>query len=81
MEVKRVDDRAEAGLVFGCIAAGRGIGSVVSGPLSAALLSRRPWAGEAVAGYGSKFGGLIVFTGVSAMLSGISFVGRRIGWI
>ena len=31
-EVKRADNRAEAGLVFGLLAAGRGIGSVVSGP-------------------------------------------------
>lgn len=80
-EVKKVDSRAEAGLVFGFIAAGRGIGSVVSGPLSEVLLSKRPWAGEAVAGYGSGYGGLIVFTGISAMLSGVSWVGRRAGWI
>lgn len=80
-EVKKADDRAEAGLVFGFIAAGRGVGSVVSGPLSEVLLSKRPWVGEAVAGYGSGYGGLIVFTGVSAMLSGVSWGARRIGWI
>ena len=80
-EVKKVDHRTEVGLVFGLLAAGRGVGSVVSGPLSEALLSERPWVGEAVAGYGSGFGGLIVFTGVSAMLSGVSWVARRVGWI
>jgi len=80
-EVKRIDNRAEAGLVFGFIVAGRGVGSVVSGLLSEALLSKRPWVGEAVAGYGNGYGGLIVFTGVSAMLSGVSWVGRRVGWI
>lgn len=80
-EVKKRDGRAESGLIFGLLAAGRGVGSVVSGPLSEALLSERPWAGEAFAGYGSGYGGLIVFTGVSAMLSGISWVVRRIGWI
>lgn len=52
-EVKRVGDRAEAGLVFGFLAAGRGIGSVVSGPLSEALLSERPWLGDAMLGYGT----------------------------
>lgn len=78
-EVKRADDRAEAGLVFGLLAAGRGIGSVVSGPLSEALLSERPWVGDAVMGYGTGYGGLIVFTGVSAMLGGMSVVGRTVG--
>lgn len=80
-EVKRADDRAEAGLVFGLLAAGRGIGSVVSGPLSEALLSERPWIGDATMGYGTGYGGLIIFTGVSAMLGGMSWVGRRVGWV
>lgn len=76
-EVKRADDRAEAGLEFGLLAAGRGIGSVVSGPLSEALLSERPWVGDAVFGYGTGYGGLITFTGVSTMLGFMSWVGRR----
>ncbi len=80
-EVKRADDRAEAGLIFGVLAAGRGIGSVVSGPLSEALLSERPWVGDAVLGYGTGYGALIVFTGVSAMLGVMSWVGRRVGWV
>ena len=80
-EVKRADDRADAGLILGLLAAGRGIGSVVSGPLSEALLSERPWVGDAVLGYGTGYGGLIVFTGVSAMLGGMSWVGRRVGWV
>lgn len=79
--VKRADDRAEAGLIFGLLAAGRGIGSIVSGPLSEALLSERPWAGDAILGYGTGYGALIVFTGVSAMLGGMSWVGRRVGWV
>ena len=80
-EVIRADDRAEQGLVFGLLAAGRGIGSVVSGPLSEALLSERPWVGEGLLGYGTGYGALIVFTGISAMLGGTSWVGRRIGWV
>lgn len=80
-EVKKADDRTEAGLVFGLLAAGRGVGSVVSGPLSEALLSERPWVGDAKMGYGTGYGGLIVFTGISAMLGGMSWVGRRVGWV
>lgn len=80
-EVKRADDHAEAGLIFGLLAAGRGIGSVVSGPLSEALLSERPWVGDAILGYGTGYGALIVFTGVSAMLGGMGWVGRRVGWV
>ena len=34
----------------------RGIGSVVSGPLSEALISGQPWQGKAILGYGSGFG-------------------------
>ena len=80
-EVKKHDDRADLGLVFGLLAAGRGIGSVVSGPLSEALVVGRPWIEQAASGYGSGYGGLIVFTGVSAALGGSSWVCRRIGWI
>ena len=80
-EVMRADDLAESGLVLGWLAAGRGIGSVLSGPLSEALLSERPWVGDALSGYGTGYGALIVFTGISAMLGGTSWVGRRIGWV
>ena len=80
-EVKRADNRAEAGLVFGLLAAGRGIGSVASGPLSEALLSEQPWVGDAIFGYGTGYGGLIVFTGISAMLGGMSWVCRRASWV
>lgn len=66
-------------MVFVLLAAGRGIGNVVSGPLSDVLVKGRPWLGEAGAGYGSGYGALIVFTGVSALLGGGSFLGRVAG--
>lgn len=80
-EVRKTHDRAEPGIVFGLWAAGRGIGSVVSGPLSEALVSGKPWAGEAALGYGSGYGLLILFTGISAMLGGTAWVGKRAGWM
>ena len=81
LELQKQEPALESGLVFGMLAAGRGIGSVVSGPLSEALLSSKSWQGEASLGYGTEYGPLIVFTGVSAALSGLGFVGRRVGWV
>ncbi len=80
-QVKTIDDRAEAGLVFGLLAAGRGTGSVVSEPFSEALLSEQPWVGDAMLGYGIGYGVLIVFTRVSAMLGGMDWLCRRVGWV
>ncbi|KAI5861185.1 MFS general substrate transporter [Durotheca rogersii] len=61
-------------MIFGWLAAGRGIGNVVSGPLSDSLIRGLPWRGDTAAyGYGSGYGALIVFTGVTAFLGGASF--------
>lgn len=65
-------------MVFGWLCAGRGVGNVVAGPLSQALLSSgNIW--KADYGYGSGYGGLIVFTGVSALMGGASWIWRRTG--
>ncbi|KAI9811718.1 MAG: hypothetical protein M1827_005263 [Pycnora praestabilis] len=80
-EVRRQEPGAEIGVLFGVLAAGRGVGAVVCGPLSEALLADRPWVGKAKGGYGTEFGALIVFTGCTAMLGGVSWVGRRAGWV
>ncbi|KAF4536166.1 MFS transporter [Lasiodiplodia theobromae] len=71
----------DPGMVFACLAAGRGIGNVVSGPLSEALVGKgAEWHAEWA--YGTGFGPLIVFTGVSAALGGLSCVGRVVpNWL
>ena len=69
---------ADPSMVFGVLAAGRGIGNVISGPLSEAMVRELPWKGRAAAGYGSGFGSLIVFTGVTAAVGGASFVWNRV---
>lgn len=66
-------------MVFGWLAVGRGIGNVVSGPLSESLIKGLPWQGNAGFAYGSGYGTLIVFTGVTAFLGGSSFLWRRVG--
>ena len=68
-------------MILGCLAAGRGFGNVISGPLSEALISGLPWKGKAGGGYGSGHGPLIVFTGVTALLGGASVVWKQFGWL
>lgn len=68
-------------MVFGYLAAGRGIGNVVSGPLSEVLVKGTPWQGQAFGGYGSGYGPVIAFTGITAIAGGASFLCRRVGWM
>ncbi|KAM0263929.1 hypothetical protein ACHAQJ_000964 [Trichoderma viride] len=68
-------------MIFGLLSAGRGVGNVISGPLSEALIKGMPWQGQAAAGYGSGYGTLIAFTGATAVVGGGSYVFRRIGWL
>ncbi|KAG5920961.1 hypothetical protein E4U53_003856 [Claviceps sorghi] len=74
-------DAVDPVMVMAVLAAGRGVGSVLSGPLSQALTGHAAWKGEAAAAYGSGFGPLIVFTGVTAALSGMVVPWRYLGWM
>lgn len=76
--VKEQDTAADTGMIFGFLAVGRGIGALASGPLSEALLHMQTWKGEAKLGYGTGYGLLIVFTGITAAAGGTSFIARRI---
>ncbi|KAF2198740.1 putative MFS monocarboxylate transporter [Delitschia confertaspora ATCC 74209] len=78
-DVKKVKESADPSIVFACLAAGRGIGNIASGPLSEALVKGFPWKGEAGFAYGSGFGTLIVFTGVTAVFGGASWIWRKAG--
>ncbi|KAF9695081.1 hypothetical protein EKO04_006839 [Ascochyta lentis] len=69
---------AESTMVFAVLAAGRGIGSVVCGPVSEALVRAGEVGREGV--YGSEYGPLVLFTGISAALGGVSCFGRKLGW-
>ncbi|KAH7018636.1 putative MFS monocarboxylate transporter [Macrophomina phaseolina] len=69
----------ETGPAFGLLGAGRGIGSIASGPLSEALLRVGSSNKNAAFGYGTEYGSLIIFTGVAMLLGGTSFGARRLG--
>jgi len=80
--VKWQDQSVDTGMLLGVIRAGRGIGSLLSGPLSELLLRQRSWeVNVSGAGYGSKYESLILFTGLTAAVGGLSFLGKRLGWI
>ena len=80
-ELKAQSPALDTGLIFGLLAGGRGIGNVVSGPLSVALLGGKTGIGGKMggSGYGSEYGSLIVFTGVSAVLGGWGWVSTLCG--
>lgn len=66
-------------MVFGWLCVGRGIGNVVSGPISNSILSSgNPWLGRATAGFGSDYGSLIIYTGATALLAGSSYIWKRL---
>lgn len=65
----------DVGLVLALMAAGRGVGAVISGPLSERLLEMG-WNSHASFAYGTAYGVLIVFTGVTTAFSGIAGIGR-----
>lgn len=67
--------RVDTGIVVGLLAAGKGIGEVASGPLSAKVLEIG-WSSHARFAYGTSYGGLIVFCCLSSVLGGVAVFGR-----
>ncbi|KAJ5753622.1 uncharacterized protein N7511_007775 [Penicillium nucicola] len=69
----------ETGLVFGLLAGGRGIGNVISGPLSTVLIRSGSLSDSSgSSGYDSQYGTLILFTGITAFLGAWSWMWRYI---
>jgi MFS family permease len=85
-EVRRVSRDAKMGTLMGLFAAGRGIGAVLSGPVGEILLRKDNLNGNddgeaARFGYQTKYGVLIVFTGVSALFGLLCFGAKRSGGV
>lgn len=77
-EVLRIDQTAEANTIFCLLVAGRGVGNIVSGPLSQALLHSSSLTQNIMYGYGSMYGALIVFVASTTFLGGLGSMYRRI---
>ncbi|KAK0255119.1 hypothetical protein LTR29_010725 [Friedmanniomyces endolithicus] len=73
--LKTSSNSLDTSMVISLMCVGKGIGSVVTGPISEQLLQVGPWRGAPFA-YGSQYGALIVFTGATAMLGGTACLGR-----
>ncbi|KAI0577061.1 MFS-1 multi-domain protein [Pyrenophora tritici-repentis] len=65
-------------MVFALLVAGRGIGNVACGPVTEALITVGEIGDRGL--YASEYGPLVVFTGISAALGGVSYFGRTLGW-
>ncbi|KAJ4248757.1 hypothetical protein NW762_012595 [Fusarium torreyae] len=69
-------------MVTGFLIAGRGIGNIISGPLSEALLKASTTQGQSAKTWGlGGYGAVIVFTGVTALGGGSSYVWKKLGWL
>ncbi|KAF2460123.1 putative MFS monocarboxylate transporter [Lineolata rhizophorae] len=72
---------ADTGMVVALLAAGRGIGSITSGPISEALIGEGAGLGKAIGAYGTSYGILVIWSGVTAALGGLAWVARVVGMV
>ncbi|KAF2116347.1 major facilitator superfamily domain-containing protein [Lophiotrema nucula] len=76
-DLKKQSPALDTGLIFGLLAGGRGIGNVISGPLSVAMVTKDGWLGGGKSwGYGGEYGAIILFTGATSLLGGWGWFGR-----
>jgi predicted MFS family arabinose efflux permease len=67
-EIKRDDRAAESSLVFGLLLGGRGLGYMLGGPISGSLLSIKDSLTDEPLGYATKYGPMILCTGITAIM-------------
>lgn len=76
-DMRRTSPEISTSVVISLLCAGKGIGTLVAGPVSEALLSSQPWEGHGLA-YSSAYGTIIVFTGVCLIVGGAGAVPRLV---
>ncbi|KAF2704431.1 putative MFS monocarboxylate transporter [Pleomassaria siparia CBS 279.74] len=75
-DLKRQSPALDTGFIFGLLAGGRGIGNVISGPISVALVNEGGLGGRKGWGYGGTYGLVILFTGITSLLGGWGWLTR-----
>lgn len=80
-EIQLANPKADATVIFPFMELGRGIGNMASGPLSEALLGANNWKGHAWGVYGTEYGPLVVCTGATAIIGGVSVMARWLKWV
>jgi len=76
--MKDKEQGTDSMMVFAVLEAGRGVGNVACGPMSEALIRMGEVGGRGL--YASEYGPLVILTGISAALGGVSCFGRAAGW-
>ena len=77
--IRRAYPAVETGMIIAVFSAGKGIGAVISGPLSGILIRSDTWKSHAGYAYGSGYGYLIVFSGITASFASIGWFGKKCG--
>lgn len=71
----------DTGMIIALFTAGKGVSSIISGPLSGVLVESDSWTQNVGFAYGSGYGYLIVFSGVTAAFATIGWIGKRFGLV
>jgi len=75
--MQRPSVHLDTGLVISLMCTGKGLASLIAGPISEQLLQATHWRNGHFA-YDSQYGGIIIFAGITAMLGGTACFGRSI---
>lgn len=73
--------QADPVMVHGHLCVGRGVGNIISGSLGDSLTRGMPWQGKVIGGYGSGFGILILYTGLTGLVSGMNFAWKQLNFL
>lgn len=80
-EIHKANLHADTTGIFPFMESGREIRNIASGPLSEALLRADNWRDHEWETYGSGYGALVVCTGVTALVGGVSVLARQLEWV
>lgn len=69
-ELSSTESGNDTSVIFGFLLGGRGLGYVLAGPISGELLSIPDKVSEGAIGFATKYGPMVIFTGITAVLGG-----------